>query len=468
MFTLRNKVFLTLASLSLILTASFYIYTVSSFRHNFNQYIVEKETRFAAPLVSDLEEKFKLHKNWNWIDDWQNYLDSIFKDFQPSKNSPASSPAETEHHVKFTGAMPPPHILNKITLVDQHQHTVHGNLSTLGSITLALKNNDEVIGFLIIPKNPSLQDLKDAEFLELQLKKLGISLVLTLFIAFIVSIPIAHLLTHRINIINQFIGQLSKGNYKNKLQIGGKDELSELAEHINNLSSTLDKANDVRSQLVADVSHELRTPTAVLKAELESLEDGVRQLDKQAISRLTIHTKRLEYLISDLYDLSITDLGGMSYKKEVMLLTESVEDALQSMRSEFEKKHIDLQLIDKTHSIYLLADKRRILQLLTGLLKNSLDYTNSPGETYIIMNRLENKVQINIEDSAPGVTDEQLPKLFDRLYRGDASRSRSSGGAGLGLSICKNIVEAHQGDIQVTHSNFGGLKVSITLPCYNQ
>ena len=312
MFTLRNKVFLTLATLSLILTACFYIYTVNSFRHNFNQYIIEKETRFAADLISDLEEKYNRHKNWSWIDNWQTYLDSIFKDFPALKDSPAALFPQPDHPVKFTGAMPPPHILNKITLIDKYRHTVHGNLSTLNSITLSLTNEGELIGFLIIPKNPSLQDLKDAEFLELQLKKLGISMILTLFIAFIVSIPLAHL------------------------------------------------------------------------------------------------------------------------------------------------------------SIYLLADKRRILQLLTGLLKNSLDYTNSPGVTYIIINKLDNKVKINIEDSAPGVTDEQLPKLFDRLYRGDASRSRASGGAGLGLSICKNIVEAHQGEIQVTHSDFGGLKVTIILPCYNQ
>lgn len=467
MFTLRNKVFFTLATLSLILTASFYIYTVNSFRHNFNQYIIEKEIRFASFLINDLETKYEQYKNWGWINNWQDYLDSILN------NSPLEThgnlPKQAAHPpVKFMGAIPPPHVWNKITLLDKNRLSVHGNLSKLNSIAVMLKNDGEPIGFLIIPKNPSLQDLKDAEFLELQLKKLGVSLAITLFMAFIVSIPLAHLLTHRINTINQFIGQLSKGNFKNKLSIRGKDEISALAEHINNLSSTLDKANEVRRQLVADISHELRTPVAVLKAELESLEDGIRRLDTQAIQRLTIHTKRLEYLISDLYDLSITDLGGMTYKKEVISLTDSVNDAIQSMRMEFEKKQIDLQLIGTTHSIYLLADKRRLLQLLTGLLKNSLDYTNSPGVTYIIVNKSENKVQMTIEDSAPGVTDEQLPKLFDRLYRGDASRSRVVGGAGLGLSICKNIVEAHQGDIQLAHSDFGGLKVTLTLPCYNQ
>jgi two-component system, OmpR family, sensor histidine kinase BaeS len=466
-FTLRIKVFLTLATLSLILTASFYIYTVNSFRHNFNQYIIEKEIRFATSLINDLEANYKQYRNWEWIDDWQDYLNSIFNN--PPPETPGNLPKQAGHPpVKFMGAMPPPHVWSEITLLDKNRLSVHGDLSKLNSIAVMLKSDGEPIGFLIIPKNPSLQDLKDAEFLELQLKKLGVSLAITLFVAFIVSIPLAHLLTRRINIINQFIGQLSKGNFKNKLSIRGKDEISALAEHINNLTSTLDKANEVRCQLAADISHELRTPVAVLKAELESLEDGIRRLDKQAIHRLTIHTKRLEHLISDLYDLSITDLGGMAYKKEVMSLTDSVEDAIQSMRMEFEKKQIDLHLIGSAHSIYLLADKRRILQLLTGLLKNSLDYTNSPGVTYVIINKSENSVQIHIEDSAPGVTDEQLPKLFDRLYRGDASRSRAAGGAGLGLSICKNIVEAHQGDIQLGHSDFGGLKVTLSLPCYNQ
>ncbi len=467
MFTLRIKVFLTLATLSLILTASFYIYTVNSFRHNFNQYIIEKEIRFANSLISDLEAKYKQHKNWEWINDWQDYLNSIFNNHLAE--TPGNLPKQAGHSpVKFMGSMPPPHVWSEITLLDKNGVPVHGNRSKLNSIAVMLKHDGEPIGFLIIPKNPSLQDLKDAEFLELQLKKLGASLAITLCFAFIVSIPLAHLLTRRINIINQFIEQLSKGNFKNKLSIRGKDEISALSEHINNLTSILDKANEVRCQLAADVSHELRTPVAVLKAELESLEDGIRRLDKQAINRLTIHTKRLEHLISDLYDLSITDLGGMAYKKEVMSLTDSVEDAIQSMRMEFEKKQIDLQLIGNAHSIYLLADKRRILQLLTGLLKNSLDYTNSPGVTYVIINKSENNVHINIEDSAPGVTDEQLPKLFDRLYRGDASRSRAVGGAGLGLSICKNIVEAHQGDIRLGHSDFGGLKVTLSLPCYNQ
>lgn len=279
------------------------------------------------------------------------------------------------------------------------------------------------------------------------------------------SFPLAHLLTKRINILVGQVGHLSRGHYREKISIQGNDELSVLAEHLNNLGEALAQSEQTRRQWVADISHELRTPIAVLQAELEAMEDGVRPIDKPAIHLLSKHSQRLKLLVNDLYELSLTDLGGMTYKKNNMDLAALLNDSVNAIQPQFSQQHIKLTISSSPLPVFIFGDHNRLQQLFTNLLKNSLQYTNSPGKTLVSLKVDNRHAIIMIEDTAPGVDPEHHAKLFDRLYRADSSRNRITGGAGLGLSICKNIVIAHDGQISISSSQFGGLKISIAIPC---
>jgi two-component system sensor histidine kinase BaeS len=216
---------------------------------------------------------------------------------------------------------------------------------------------------------------------------------------------------------------------------------------------------------VADISHELRTPLAVLRGEIEAVQDGVRQLSSQTLDTLHGEVMRLERLVGDLYELSLSDIGAMQYRKTQIDLLEVLQQSLEAHRAQFAEK--GLTLLPAPHrpaKLPMLGDPERLSQLFTNLLKNTLRYTDCGGQLRISIEVRDGWVQLNFQDSAPGVPEKALPRLFDRLYRVESSRSREHGGAGLGLALCKNIVEAHDGTIDARPSPLGGLWIAINLP----
>jgi len=495
MFKLRLQFFLVLLLMSSLLTTGLYIFIKVSFQHDFWSYINAKEIRFAQPLANDLVKNYAQQKNWKWIAEWDQYvfqhLDfSSFPrpakdDPQPFPSPPPNQPAQEqrgnspdtandngdinrreEHEGRdrrdFSRRMGP-----SIFLLNENHELVAGKNERRKDVFLMpLKNEDQIIGYIGIPVNPALRDLQDADFAHLQENKLAFVIFIAFIIAGVIAFPLAHFITKRINQLVTQVGYLSQGKYQERISIKGKDELSILAEHLNNLSETLSQSEQTRRQWVADISHELRTPLAVLQAELEAMEDGVRALDASSIARLHKHCQRLKHLVNDLYELSLTDLGGMTYRKNTVNLSALVHEAVNTMQAQFAQQKIQLSLIDaESTAITIFGDQHRLQQLFANLLKNSLQYTSSPGTTRVSLNTENNTAVITIEDSSPGVDESHHEKLFDRLYRADSSRNRATGGAGLGLSICKNIVTAHDGQIIINNSDLGGLKITIRLPC---
>jgi two-component system sensor histidine kinase BaeS len=227
---------------------------------------------------------------------------------------------------------------------------------------------------------------------------------------------------------------------------------------------TLEKNEQARRQWVADISHELRTPLAVLRGEIEALQDGVRQPTPAAVASLHAEVLRIGRLVDDLYQLALSDIGALNYRKDRVSLTGVLEDALEAFRPEFERKGIVLQYAPPPREILLFADPERLHQLFANLLENSLRYTDEEGRLEVALGQERGMAILTLRDSAPGVSAADLERLFDRLYRVEGSRSRASGGAGLGLSICRNIVEAHGGDIAAVSSPLGGVAVTVKLP----
>jgi two-component system, OmpR family, sensor histidine kinase BaeS len=253
----------------------------------------------------------------------------------------------------------------------------------------------------------------------------------------------------------------------------GSHEIAALIDDVNAMSQALSKLETARRMALAAVSHELRTPLAVLRGELESIEDGAREPTPQVMANLREEVLQLTRLVNDLHTVSLADVGALPCE----LRPTTAHDAdtlLQRVAHRFASRATQRGLRLSVAApgpasalppgLCLRWDAGRIEQLVTNLLENSLRYTTSPGKVVMAWGIERDLWVLSVEDSAPGVQAAHLPHLFEPLFRADASRQRAEGGSGLGLSIAQAIVRAHRGQISATDSPLGGLVVRVQLP----
>lgn len=488
MFKLRTQLFAAILLVNVALAVGLYLFLGLSFEHSFTQYVSKRERALAETLANALETHYRSEGNWGRFRDeaayWPTFLwengrprrRDFDRDFRRDKddrdydkkdrdkdNARSSSPNRNTYRNNRNGPIP-------LFLLDADKTLVAGmqwphDQSYLRELNL----NNQTIGFLGIPIRREMRDFVDQQFAQDLSKSLVVIIASTLLMALLFAVPLSHLLAGRISKLVAYVKELSQGHYKQALDLKGKDELNVLGDHLQNLGSTLAAAESQRNQWVSDISHELRTPVSVLQADLESMEDGVRRLDKSAISRLLSHTSRLKNLIEDLHNLSLSDAGSMRYQKEACDLTNIVQDSVGIMTPQFEKSEIALSFIDSdSESLTVLGDEQRLSQVILNLLQNSLNYTNAPGNVVVSLTKNDGNACLTINDSAPGVAKDLQPKLTERLFRVDSSRARNTGGAGLGLSVCANIIEAHNGTLTFSDSPLGGLSVTVSLPLHHE
>src|SRR6185503_18883580 len=232
--------------------------------------------------------------------------------------------------------------------------------------------------------------------------------------------------------------RLAAGAYDTRVAVASRDELGRLGGDFNRLAETLERNEALRRRFMADVSHELRTPLAVLSAELEALEDGVRPLSNDSLASLRAEVAALSKLVDDLNQLALADVGALAYRKETLDVAPLVQQAVESYRDRVAERGLRLETeLDGGGRVF--ADADRLQQMFRNLLENAARYTDPGGKVRVSLRNGGGRVAIDVEDTAPGVPADALPHLFERFYRVDASRSRAHGGAGLGLSICRSI-----------------------------
>lgn len=504
-FNLRIQVFLAFACFAVLLTGGLFLYSRLSFERGFNHYMEQKEAARNARLIAALERHFSYSGSWDAFKTnpyyWQLFVWQYSANTRQRAERPIPFPFPPELDTRinsddgdsggrginlirkntqdsrrgtYRGAPQPDDFLRhqpykRFILLDHKEKILSGkkwNNETYFYSDLHghIDGKQKLVGYLGTPMNPALRDLRDNEFAKRQQNHFLLMAMVALAIALACAIPMSYLLTQRVKKLAQHVQLLSKGDYQQRLSTKGQDEFSTLAEHLNHLAHTLNQSEEARKRWVADISHELRTPLAVLKADLEALEDGVRKFDAKAIARLQKHASRLASLVNDLYQLSLTDIGAMTYRKQECDIAELLGELSLSLRDKLIQSGLELDIKLPPTSVILFADAARLHQLLLNLFTNSINYTEAPGKIRAQLSADEHNAIFVIEDSAPGVDPSLHEKLFERLYRAESSRSRETGGAGLGLSISRNIVDAHGGRIIIDNSELGGLKISVYLP----
>ncbi len=321
----------------------------------------------------------------------------------------------------------------------------------------------DTIGYLALQVPPLETDQLAGDFQDQQMQSFVLIAVLALLLSALTALLLSRRLLQPIRRITSGAKRLGAGRYDARIPVDRSDELGRLAEDFNHLAATLESNEQARRQWIADISHELRTPLAILRGEIEALLDGVRQCSPRHIESLHNEVLGLGKLVDDLYELALSDLGAMDYKRESLDLAEIIEDSEDFFLQRFRES--DLKLINRVKPpLPFTGDRRRLQQLFTNLLENSRRYTDAGGRLEISHQALPGTYRLILQDTAPGAPEAALPHLFERLYRVDKSRSRALGGSGLGLAICHNIVQAHGGDIRAEPSGLGGLSIVIELP----
>lgn len=275
--------------------------------------------------------------------------------------------------------------------------------------------------------------------------------------------------THLVAPIKQLItgtNQLIMGNFNRRIKKVTRDELGALSDNFNELAHTLESNQNKRFQWMSDTSHELRTPLTVLRSHLLAIQDGVFEADEKRIELFITQIDNLSRIVDDLYQLSNSDAGALTYKKSLVKPVEIFNQTIDNFRMKFKQKRLTLDStsLSTCSACTTLGDKDRLQQLFSNLLENTYRYTNSDGHVCIRARIIKNQLEILLEDSAPGIAEHEHTKLFERFYRAEKSRNRNHGGSGPGLSLCKKIIEAHRGTITAEDSGLGGILIKILLP----
>lgn len=443
-----------------------------SFEKGLGDYLAKVDLQQVAPLATTLTADYARHGSWMFLRDdpriWRRLVGEMFqtpghdarraarpapRPFGPRRRMPPSRPL-----------FDPTGLHSRLRLLDANRQRIVGPPDNRGAVRLeALTVDGKTIGWLSISPLPLSENQLTAAFRAQQLRMFTWIALGALLITPLLAYKLGRYLLHPLHRLTSAAHSLAAGRYETRIPVETRDELGRLAADFNRLAGVLESNERLRREAMADVSHELRTPLSLLRAEIEALQDGVRPCNAQRLQSLHTTVQGLSRLVEDLYQLTLTDAGALTYRKERCDLTDLLNEAAHGAAQALAAHGLVLK-VNAPGPLPVTADPHRLRQLLDNLLKNSIRYTDSGGRVVLQARRSAGQVVLEVLDSAPAVDPDSLPRLFERFYRVEKSRSRARGGAGLGLAVGKSIVEAHGGNIQARPSPLGGLAIVVILP----
>ena len=288
-------------------------------------------------------------------------------------------------------------------------------------------------------------------------------MIFALGFAFLIGALMAKRLSTPISRVIDNAAEIAKGSYSIKSsEMTDVREINQLTTAINELAVTLQQQEKLRKQLTADVAHELRTPLSTLQSHFEAMIDGVWQVGPERLKVCHSEIIRLTRLVKDLEKLARYESDQIVLEKSEFDIAALLQETIVNFEGEFNSKGIQLSFEGQPEIIK--ADRDKICQVTINLLSNALKFTPAKGSVTVGVSKVAGGVEIAFADNGSGIAATDLPYIFERFYRAEKSRNRSSGGSGIGLSIVKALVEAHQGSIKVESKVGVGTTVKVFLP----
>ncbi|MEJ8855315.1 ATP-binding protein [Variovorax robiniae] len=509
--TLSRKIFLALATLLLGVLLIFAGFSIFGLQRGLGPYVAEIEIRRMDWLVQLLQKHYAANGSWGKLrDDEDAWRRLQMGDFglantdargnednrlppwyqrPPSREQegqrPDGPPPWPRIDAGASRYAPPPWLFfggrpsgdspfQRLSLVDATGATVVGLVADPHEAArLPIRQGKGIVGYLVLAPLEGLKSEADRAFVA---RQSGI-VMLTGLAGLVLALALSWLLARRwfspIDALTQAASDVASGRAVTRVPVHGTDELALLGRTFNDMAARLDTIEASRRAWLADVAHELRTPLAAMRAEIEALQDGVRSFDDRTALRLHRQVMRLGQLVDDLRSSmrEPQDLAPPTRAAAYPLVL--LMEAVGMTRERFAQCGIALdasgvQAVGARAQPLVDGDARRLHQVFMNLLENTLAYTESGGQLHLDA-RVDDtpdgpRLVLRFDDSAPGVAPDELPRLFERLFRGDTSRNRATGGSGLGLSICRATVEAHGGTIDAFASPLGGVRIVLALP----
>lgn len=417
----------------------------------FNKYLMEIQNKRNTRIVTYLEDIYK--KNGKW---------SETSGIEISHEAYMSNYCLTlkDENNKVVWGMNPNEIVHNMNTKMQVEN---GGVYTTS--TFDIKSKNKIVGYIEVGQYaPVLLSKEDVDFKRSINKSIIISLVLSILITILISLFISKQFSTPLRQVSKISVHLSNGNYEERSHDKSNIvELEDLRTSINTLGEKLQHQDLLRKRLISDISHEIRTPLNILQNNFEAMIDGVVSIDNQRLCYLNEEVIRFGKLIDNLN--ALKEIEG----EETILNMEklSLRDILFSVVKEFdlvtENKNLKMTLeCDTNKQFNILGDVDKIKQVIINILSNAVKFTKENGVINITLREIDEEVILKIEDTGIGINEEDLPYIFERLYRGDKSRNETEG-TGIGLTIVKNIVSLHKASIEVNSKNGKGCTVTVNF-----
>lgn len=431
-----------------------------NFERLFIGYLNEQAIARMEAALPRVRQAYAQHGNWDFV---RGHIDVWVDLLGVGPGRPGDAPPTAEQRelmgTDLLGAG------RRVSLLDeQRQHVIGFPRMLAGTEQREIVVDGRTVGWLAIAPVNTVTDAAALRFLRGQLDAALLTGGVALLLAALIAWWVARTLLAPIRRVAAATHELAAGRYETRVPQQGHDEVAQLAQDFNQLALALQRNEQMRRDYVADVSHELRTPLAVLRGELEAMEDGVHPPTPEALRLLQGEVGTLSKLVHDLHELALADAGALSYQMADLDLCALSAGEVALQRRMADERGLALEFEAPKAPVMLLADESRMRQLLHNLIGNALRYTDRGGQVRLRLRVEDGHALLDMMDSKPGVSDDLLPRLLDRFFRVEGSRGRAGGGSGLGLAICRSIVLAHGGIIEARHSPLGGVWIAVRLP----
>lgn len=319
------------------------------------------------------------------------------------------------------------------------------------------------VGTLLVAA-PILSEGPEAEFLAEIRRGILMGGIAAGVIALLLGSLLAFQVTSPLRALTRAARRVAGGDLAQRIPVRSRDEVGELTQAFNEMAAALDRNEQARRNMIADIAHELRTPLAAIRGNLEGILDGVFPASGESVAPVYEQTLLLSRLVDDLRDLALADAGQLRLERRPLDVAELLRGVAAAIQPQAAAQDIRVEVHADDALPPAYADPMRIRQVLLNLVGNALRHTPAGGAITLTALAVEGAIRVSVRDTGPGISPEDLPRIFDRFYRGDSSRARDSGGHGLGLAIVKRWVELHGGRVWAENHPDGGARFSFTLP----
>ena len=477
----QNKLFLIFATYSMLLVLAIVVLVQIGLKQGLLDYVNARAVGEYESAVDALAFEYKTTGSWQRIAQrpgtFKRIMDASIHQKNTSQSDFAGDPQPPLHQSprrqgprddrlgppgRISGPpgrnFMPPHIL-----LDSEKIPVMGPMRPINDYSLApIVVEATVVGYFGIRSQDRLTEGYDLQFSEqFQDYTLWLGLVL-LLVSAVVAGPISRHITRPLRQITAKIENVKNGHYEDLMSLKRKDEIGVLSKDIDLMAEKLAHSKTARERWLADVSHELRTPLAVLLAQIESIEDGIRVADEENLNAMRNEVLRCQNLMADLHEISMPEPALHRYHFELCHIGEWLHHSITRHDKRFKDANVNVTLNLPTPDIEAEIDKNRMMQLVDNLINNVFNYAQASQLT-ASAHVLGNALKIVLEDNGVGVEEDEYDALFSYQFRGRRQK-HSVAGSGIGLALCSKIAQAHGGTISAAPSVMGGLKVTLSLP----